>query len=116
MNKERILELASHIENSETYNQTRIDHLCGTPACIAGHAYQLYNSNGRYCGRFADILDLPDMEMDAELTRAHPLFGYIPSAKDAAAVLRNLAETGEVDWTIRLRNIIPEFNQETNNE
>ena len=121
MNTENILKLAETIEKSETYDQTRFAHICGTPACIAGHAALLAEPDGQMvaaterCGphfKFSDgnigyisqiaqtWLGLGDWSAD-ELFQGWP-FGEDKevTAAQAAQVLRHLAETGEVDWDI----------------
>ena len=111
MNKKRILELAEYIENSGTYDQAFYFHSCGTPGCIAGHAAALFKpeNNSPYYIHYSEIgkkilgLNLVD---SVELFDPEPYkdeldefnFYREPTAKDAAAVLRNLADTGIVNW------------------
>lgn len=123
MNKERILELANVIErhsipglgfNMSVYGCTGMQdlsgHGCGTVGCIAGHAVAHFELDG-------DPSPLPDLVgvsrraaeiLGLDFTTREDLFcpeGYseapemYPPAK-AVAVLRHLAETGEVDWAI----------------
>lgn len=57
MNIENLKLLRDAIAESETYDQSRWAHPCGTPACVAGHAAVLAGGTlvwGRL-GRFAQI-------------------------------------------------------------
>ena len=107
MNKENILELAEHIErlDPEEYDQRVLAHDCGTPACIAGHAAYLLSGMSLYPStgiiEAKAWLGLSSIEADC-LFDSMP-FGAepgisAPTPQDAAATLRHLAETGEVDW------------------
>ena len=119
MNKKRILALASVIETMPHvmadrgyvvgFNMHSYTHNCGTPACIAGFAVMLAEKKspnykikvadrqfshmaGRFLGITIEqtaILFFPRHKKREEITPA-----------EAAATLRNLAETGEVDWSI----------------
>jgi hypothetical protein len=117
VNKERILALADLIEQqphadkeaSEGFTMSSITHDCGTPACIAGWA--AWEAVGRKNG------DLYDFDLDIE-GKARDFLGISPTKADAlfypyefkaygeitpseaAATLRRLAETGQVDWQI----------------
>ena len=72
MNKERMLELADFIEKSETFDQSRIRHECGTPACIAGHAAVLFGiSRDRWFYKTQVALELKSWQAD-ELFRGFP--------------------------------------------
>ena len=113
MNTENILKLAEYIEGLEPkeYDQRYVDHPtgphCGTPACIAGHAAYLsgmsiYPGAGMFEAKA--WLRLSSFQADC-LFDSMPFgpFGTepdisAPTPQDAAATLRHLAETGEVDW------------------
>lgn len=114
MNKARMLELADFIEKSETFDQTGWFNLCGTPACIAGHAVvcsgkwisyregSVINDAGEIetVGRAAsDWLELLRSQA-VDLFDADPFESFYPesTAADAAATLRRAAETGEIKW------------------
>ena len=113
MNKANVLKLAEYIEGlePEQYDQRHVAHphgsLCGTPACIAGHAAWLVGNWCRWGSRTFSArvwLDLSSFQADC-LFDSMPFgpFGTepdisAPTPQDAAATLRHLAETGEVDW------------------
>ena len=130
MNVDRILQLADHIEQQpdvhpgarKGFSMLDVRHPCGTASCIWGHAGLLFvdgfellltatpdlhelleldgwsfdeseNSN-------PDSLLSPEIKDVAMYTAQKGEPGYI-TASHAAAVLRHLAETGEVDWTVQ---------------
>ena len=119
MNKERILELANLIEQQEPrtnhtptgFSMSIPFHACRTPSCIAGWACHLYGddmtSDPLYVatglldleGMLADELFAPDNDYAAyfAIRRAH---NHV-TPQHAAAVLRHLAATGEVDWSVK---------------
>jgi hypothetical protein len=122
MNKERILALADLIEKQEHtgldsksgFNMGDFTHYCGTPACIAGWAIamklgdlscdvdkEIFISGKSYSSLAGEFLGIGE-ELHVELFFSSP--GEIPldevSPQIAASVLRHLAETGEVDWSI----------------
>ncbi|PZP62989.1 MAG: hypothetical protein DI604_28090 [Delftia acidovorans] len=115
MNKERILALAnliekqphSAVEEVSGFNMVSYVHACGTPACIAGWAvasegtpsplaHQPIQPTG-VSSRAAKYLGLeyPEAE-ELFLGGVYDLDEITPA--QAAACLRHLAETGEVDW------------------
>ena len=98
------------------FNMGSAKHDCGTPACIAGWAAHMY-CGGETRGEWDD--DLDDAEEALGLTHDQGTELFVPVVKSvahyraknpgdpgfvtsehAAAVLRNLAETGEIDWTV----------------
>lgn len=110
MNVERILELADIIEKQphtkvssrEGFNMGSFEHDCGTPCCIGGWANALFG-NGRqdcsddasgYLGLESEVGDELYFPCDTDV----PLDAITPA--HAAAVLRHLAETGRVDWSV----------------
>ncbi len=120
MNKERILALADLIEKlpkgsvygeKSGFDMTDFSHHCGTPACIGGWARwehfgrpddiasEIVASQLSYSEVAAGYLGI-DLEATAEELFYPPTIdnwqGITP--QHAAAVLRNLVETGEVDW------------------
>jgi hypothetical protein len=122
MNKTNIRRVASTLLNgtlAETkgigYNQrptfdtggNYIDHTgkgCGTTACIAGHA--AYFAGGRRAAKASGMwrtakkyLGISE-DTALRLFAAMPTVGKEPTAKQAALVLFNLAETGQVDWSV----------------
>ena len=104
MNRTNILQLANYIEQLEPkeYDQSCFVHDCGTPACIAGHAIDLAGQ-WSYNAAVWDAVEWLGLDND----QGHALFDPIPlspddkdpTTQDAAATLRHLAETGEVDWS-----------------
>jgi hypothetical protein len=126
MNKERILELADVIErhaipdlgfNMVTYG-SRADtplyqdidgHSCGTVGCIAGWAYVYFGGKDLHdLVRSHHVSGIAAHHLGLDWEQEHDLFrpeGYseapemYPPAK-AVAVLRNLAETGTVNWEL----------------
>lgn len=130
MNKERILALADLIERQpfanefdapEGFGMVSAEHACGTPSCIAGWAYweaqgrpQIINTDYQVAAEYlglappetswiespADRLFFPG-HPDANVHRA----GWNATPAQAATVLRHLAETGEVNWSIILEEV-----------
>lgn len=110
MDVERIRELADVIERlphttpdaDHGFSMEVYEHPCGTPACIAGWAAHVYNvadhvfpeqngaaALGMTVEEAAPLFEPLDVCYWSEITPAH-----------AAAVLRNLANTGEIDWSV----------------
>lgn len=115
---DKLMQLAATIEQSPSYDQTMYFHLdtmgtCKTPSCIAGHACVLFDDKTHWfyddpSSYAAHLLDLTASQAK-ELFQAHPYannpayaFGEFPKAtrEEAAKVLRHLAITGVVDWSI----------------
>lgn len=107
MNKDRVLALADFVEQSETFDMRFPFHDCGTPACLLGHAKALARVRG---WRFAEpggiLLGLNSQQIDrlySPMTgryhfHSEPHQDSFITQAHAVACLRNLAETGEVDW------------------
>lgn len=121
MNKERLLQLADHLETpavAEHFDMLHSIHApdimpeqedninvkdaithCGAVACIGGWAVVLFNPDASYgettAGDAQELLDLDDTQ-GYELFFSHTQSWITP--KQAASVIRNLVETGEVDW------------------
>ena len=106
MNRERVLELADWIEKlpPEDFDMTTWRHGCQSPACIAGHAFALFepklfaNTIGSEYSRAKSALGL-NRRRAADLFTPDGLMDRTTNIQ-AARVLRHLAETGVVDWTI----------------
>ena len=119
MYKDRIRILADTIEKLENYDyktvytgakptftMSKYYYKCGSPACMSGWARSLFAPGSGKDDK--DLLGLSDsMSRDLFL----PLNDYVNwramkgsagyiSARHAAAVLRNLADTGKVDWSV----------------
>lgn len=112
MHKHKILALADKIEQSSTFNmnmwwhdpkdpnQRMDEHWCATPACIAGHHHtpaQYYASACNHEELFAQDLDIPLYDAN-EICCPVAAYAFSASALQAAWLLRNYVETGEVDW------------------
>ena len=114
MNAERIRELADVIERQpdvgfralDGFNMEFVNHPCGTPSCIVGWARSLWGSQHSW---LSDILDLVGDRAGQLIVPNHSYAHYVAhkgepghiTASHAAAVLRHLAATGEVDWTVQ---------------
>ena len=126
MNTDRINELADHIENLEhtlrvdvrgdtdQFNMDRLNFICGSPACIAGHAVAKYGHEIDYVNGMdimtsaAVVLDISSISSRGALfapsenrTGGFPMNRITPEM--AAWVLRAYAETGEVRWSDAIR-------------
>ena len=118
MNKDRIIELADHIEklpyceielaskNMPAFNMEHTHFDCGTPACLSGHTLALWAKGKESHNRAFELLGLTFEQcgqlFTPDLARAHYCSsrgypGFITS-KRAAKVLRRLADTGRVNW------------------
>ena len=120
--QERLRKLADLVEKSKTFDQAVVFHACGTPADVAGHvvAWLLPKVSAQCAGRIGTseyvihhaqkLLELSDKQAEA-LFDGHPYLDDDPrgtspaTSEEAAAVLRRLADTGEVDWRgVRMEN------------
>jgi hypothetical protein len=124
MNKDRILAVADAIEKHSirglgfnmgdfiaSWNEDNSGHHCGTTACIAGWAYHLAKRRktavnvDRYPGGAGDVardwMGLSD-RIAGGLFYARGRTAALEEipASHAVAVLRRLAETGKVDWSV----------------
>lgn len=115
VNVAECLRVADLVERSETFLMSTWVHPCGTPACIAGHlvgeqvrkVIQPLSAQDDEAG-IAYMLDVGAPLLGIEREQARVLF--MPWVQNrsieswhikgdwAAACLRKLAETGEVDW------------------
>lgn len=106
MNKDRVFKLADHIESGYMFSQLNSSVSgCG---CVAAHAARLWPDEARD----ALILDrayLTDLmhTLGLDWATASDIYywrGDNPSSavskEQAAAMLRHLANTGEVDWNV----------------
>lgn len=92
------------------FNMSRYNNSCGSPACIAGWAVWMeYGSDEDYNVTVDDvaeeagkILGIHEPSDQMHLFLGHEFIGDLPkiTPKDAAKVLRHLADTKEIDWTI----------------
>ncbi|MCI0562018.1 MAG: hypothetical protein MN733_26320 [Nitrososphaera sp.] len=116
----RLLRLADRVEKSKTFDMSDFFHECGTPACIAGHAFlQKAEDKGKaFFGaeygqlRFEETVEYLELSKEEAILLFTPSFvwahyearpgepGFI-SAELAVRVLRRFALTGVIDWTIR---------------
>jgi hypothetical protein len=114
MNKERILELADIIEAqphcfqmgaSQGFGMNHFTHQCGSPSCLGGWAsatfdpdYPSFETNHQIAESAENVLDLFEKQArNLFFPEVYEKYGHITPA-EAAGVLRNLAETGEVVW------------------
>ena len=105
-----------HSEDRPVFNLAKVSYYCDAPACMIGHARMLAAEDGvlvpkdtpgthylGLAGEQSQALFTPEfMGVDDKPAVWNALpgeFGYIPAPR-AAAVLRHLADTGEVDWNI----------------
>lgn len=120
MNKERLLQLADHIEKlrhvDEEFSMQRFADrayvgACETPSCIAGHAVFMFGGEELFMKCVNEELNFPrsaasllDIDYDNEDFVANKMFfpdvtwGKV-TPKQAAAYIRELVETGvSPDW------------------
>jgi hypothetical protein len=90
----RLLALADNLAESQDYDQNRWE------TCICGHACRLFRLGASPKGDFYAVGR--ELGLDGQTTRM--LFGESrpesPTREVASRVVRHLALTGEVDWTI----------------
>ena len=118
MNIDNIRKTIESLKASTTYDQTDYNHICGTPACIAGHAivdagYIFSSPSGIIINQNGDKAQLNKVISEwfglsdaylFDITRAAPLGRdnqgeYIHVPKEyAIAMLEKLIRTGVVDW------------------
>ena len=114
MNIENMRKLRDVIAESETYDQGRFFHECGTPACLAGHAVILSkadapvlsdwkNAHGEHIARCAaswlGITDGQSIGMFAgEPFDGEPCDDRSATKRDALAMLDRAIETGRIEW------------------
>jgi len=119
MNTENILQLADEIERQEHaktdemegwgFNMAYFRHDCGTPCCIAGFAAEHVRANAKVNAKKETEVAREWLEID----RKTALSLFIPDMHErhgvrlsditpamAARTLRNLAETGRVEWNV----------------
>lgn len=109
MNHENILTLAAHLEKlpSQEFDMSNwgLERDCGFVGCLAGHACILFRNKLPATGpgirtRAETLLGLTP-ETSLELFVPSPSSGGMQaSPSEAARVLRHLAGTGIVDWSI----------------
>jgi hypothetical protein len=118
MNKERILAVADAIENESVpglqFDMTVYRNSCGTAGCIAGWAFVMFADDGRRrwdeWGNYprGEIFNTAKEVLGLCSGEAWQLFlpedpvgeNYDATAEEAVTVLRQLAETGVVDWSV----------------
>ena len=122
MNRETIRRLANRIEACDEVTLVAHHHAmgpsftmaakvygCGAPACMVGHCNEMQGRQPTVgAGLLADELGIPHEQVyelcmpqhdTARYERRPGEHGFI-TKKRAVAVLRNLADTGKVDWSI----------------
>ena len=118
LHPEEVIELEANtpdFQAIDAFSMAQFYYECGTPACIAGWADFLWSADHTddfHTGeRARDILGLEE-DLSHELFEPAFVYGEVDigafdyekefiSPERAAAVLRNLANTGVVDWSIR---------------
>lgn len=114
MNRERIRELAdvieklphTEIDDASGFNMGNYVHVCGTPCCIAGWTVAVAKGWETITWRVA-YYDVAANHLGLTGQQAEDLFRPFSHVRlqdvtpaHAAAVLRNLADTGVVDWSV----------------
>ena len=113
MNREKLVQLQDTLRGTDTYDQVKYFHDCGTPACIAGHAHALFVGEqfpifdeDDALENIVSTLGIDTPEAQA-LFRAHPyrhggpewgIEEYVPTKHDAIAAIQSLLDTGKVTW------------------
>jgi len=123
MNKENVLKVADAIENHSipklgfnmglfyAKREGETDHTghnCGTVACIAGWAYTVERGkmNRNLVAAENAAYNAAKKWLDLSASEASALFyprwevRHSVTTQQAVTVLRNFAETGEVDWSV----------------
>ena len=116
MKVDNIRKTIESLKASNTYDQDKYYHNCGTPACIAGHAAIDSNSSFKYLVT-GDVNTDELVDTACEWFGIKPLsyeeselFGRVylpddssPTKEDAVTMLENWIETGKIDWDKRYR-------------
>ena len=116
---DRIEETARAVESSHTFNQGKWGHaemrrprwwsckheMCATPGCIAGHVCVLAGRPELLCSSSHNghaVMEFAGFWLGLTQAEAESLFRdnryFHASRNEAAATLRRIARTGEVDW------------------
>ena len=105
MNKANILLVAEAVERSNSYSQEIERNPCGGPGCVIGHARDLMREEIVAPEKsWAELLEWLGITDEQGMAIYDPCpyypfrYGGPPTKEQAAAMLRRLAETGEVDW------------------
>ena len=111
MHSLRLREIQTILKTSKSFNQTQYwsDFNCGTPGCIAGHAYVMYSPITDVTpidlhDKVMTILDLTDRQAD-ELFAPRP-YGWSSgslsaTSEEAIGAIQSLIDTGVVKWPER---------------
>lgn len=98
VNVAECLRVADLVERSSTFKMAFTHHECGTPACIYGHMVPLHEDESGW-GKGARILGITPEQAEELFCITSCTVSYSDvTPAHAAACLRNLAATGEVDW------------------
>lgn len=114
MNKENIQQVIDVLKSEEglegvTFDMATFygeDEVCGTVACIAGHAALLADPNAFTPRRARPAYDIARSWLDISVEQADKLFYALNfpgsifdiTKAQAIAALEHLRDTGEVDW------------------
>jgi hypothetical protein len=108
---QRLLQLADHIEDLDD-DEFNMRDWC---KCIAGHCVKYYgpperafmaSQEPRIMYEAADILGLNEREMIELFTPGLVSDGDLPTPKEAAQTLRELAVSGQISWAEGKRGIV----------
>ena len=109
MNVENMRKLRDTIAESETYDQGRFFHECGTPACLAGHAVMLSKAEAPvladwktapveyivgYAAAWLGITGGQSISMFA----GEPCDDRSATKREALDMLNRAIKTGEIEW------------------
>ena len=105
----RLIEMQPDVKMSDSagFCMRVYRHPCGTPGCIKGWSNHLFGVGMRHALKISYINDDDEIELIcpdnsyADYSETNPNMRKFISSKRAARVLRNLAKTNEVDWSIR---------------
>lgn len=117
MNIENLKRLADHVDAlpltppdaDAGFNMSRYTFECGTPACLAGHAWAMainYDPNAVASRHDVNTiatewLDLDDEEADLLFLNTECTLDIARiTPQEAATVIRDFIETGEVRWGV----------------
>jgi len=119
MNKENIQKLIDVLKSEEglkgvTFDMATFygeDEICGTVACIAGHAALLTDPNAFTPRRAGTAYNIARSWLDISVEQANKLFYALNfpgsifdiTEDQAVAALEHLRDTGEVDWVAAVR-------------
>lgn len=114
----KLLELADFVEKSQTFDMENwpIEAHCGTACCIGGHADLLFNvprpnpnesrfypvikALGITAAQAEELFYMKSLDVDGAW--GYEVYGGLVTPTMATRVIRHLAVTGTVDWSLVL--------------